>query len=66
MIQLRIQERLPNGRFAAFMNLVGRKRSIGVLQQRTMINVEEIGIQEPLWSEWEDVSIEKLNSEEAP
>lgn len=26
-----------------------------VLQYRTMINLMEIGLQEPMWSEWKDV-----------
>ena len=26
-----------------------------VLQYRTMTNIEEIGLQEPIWSEWTDV-----------
>ena len=26
-----------------------------VLQVRAMLNIEEIGIQDPIWSEWQDV-----------
>ena len=29
-----------------------------VLQFRQMSNIEEIGIQEPIWTEWEDVPTE--------
>ena len=28
-----------------------------VLQFRQMTNIEEVGIQEPIWSEWQDVPV---------
>ena len=29
--------------------------SVTVLQYRAMTNIEEIGIQPPIWSEWRDI-----------
>ena len=33
-----------------------------VLQVRTMVNVAGFGIQEPIWSEWEDVPTEYIET----
>lgn len=30
-------------------------RMVKVLQFRQMSNIEEVGIQQPIWTEWEDV-----------
>ena len=32
-----------------------------VLQVRLMSNIEEIGLQPPIWSEWEDVPTEYID-----
>lgn len=35
--------------------MITKKVSDPVLQYRQMQNISEIGIQEPIWSEWQDV-----------
>lgn len=36
-------------------------KTIKILQYRQMSNIEEIGIQPPIWTEWEDVPTEESN-----
>ena len=58
MFELRWLERwVPIGDPAQEQYPVGKR--IKILQFRHRINIEELGVQELIWVEWEDVPVEK-------
>ncbi len=54
MYELRWKQKLGNPDKGSVM--VGDRIS-QTLQYRVMTNIEEVGIQEPIWSEWENVPV---------
>jgi len=54
MFELRLYKEKAGEYFDGILyNCAGYKDA--VLQYRIMTNIQEIGLQEPIWSEWEDV-----------
>jgi len=47
---------VDDGRFGP---MIVQEKKIKTLQFRQMNNIEEIGIQPPIWTEWEDVPTEE-------
>lgn len=56
MIELRWLERVEKAEGLGYERMAIRT----VLQFRQMSNIEEIGIQPPIWAEWQDVPIEVI------
>lgn len=55
MLDLRFVERtVPAPEFGENMG-----KTVKILQFRSVMNPTEIGLQEPIWSEWSDVRIEE-------